>query len=198
MNDDIRAKEKELYKLVKEIEEMRSGHEGNEVPDYEFNSSYGKIELSQMFGNKEGLFVIHNMGQGCRYCTLWADGINAFFPHLETEFSVFLVSKDSPDIQRTFANERGWRFKLASHAGESYALEQSVVEGEGNYPGISFFTKQGDKIVKKNNATFGPGDAFCSLWHILSLSGRTDSDWFPQFNYWKPPKSLDDGGQNVE
>ncbi len=198
MHDDIRAKEMEYYKLGKEIEAMRIQQAGIEVSDYEFSNSHGKIKLSEMFGGKEGLFVIHNMGQGCRYCTLWADGINAFLPHLETEFSVFLVSKDNPDIQRKFANERGWRFNLASHEGEGYALEESVEEGEGNYPGISFFSKQGGKIVKKNNATFGPGDAFCSFWHILSLAGRTDGDWVPQFTYWSRPETLDDGGQNVE
>ena len=198
MNLKIRAKEEELYNLVKEIEALRMAHQGEEVPDYEFTNLHGNIKLSEMFGDKSGLFVIHNMGQGCRYCTLWADGINAFLQHLETEFSVFLVSKDDPATQRTFANERGWRFQLASHDGESYAIEQSVEEGEDNYPGISYFVKRDEKIFKKNNATFGPGDAFCSLWHILSLSGRNEEDWFPQFNYWKRPESLDDGGRNVE
>jgi len=197
MDTEIRAKEKELYNLVKEIEELRFLHEGKEVPDYEFENLFGKIKLSEMFGGKTGLFVIHNMGQGCRYCTLWADGINAFLPHLETDFSVFLVSKDDPKTQRTFANERGWRFQLASHKGESYAIEESVEEGESNYPGMSYFVMENGKIIKKNNAAFGPGDAFCSIWHILSLSGRTDADWFPQFNYWKQPESLDDGGRNV-
>ncbi len=197
MDAAIRAKEKELYDLVKELEALRIAHEGEVVPDYEFQTIEGTVRLSEMFGEKEGLYLIHNMGQGCRYCTLWADGVNAFLPHLENEFSVVLVSKDDPETQRRFANERGWRFRLASHAGGAYAQEQSVVGGEGNYPGVSYYVKDGDSIRKKNNAVFGPGDAFCSIWHFLSLAGRTDQDWFPQYNYWSRPQKLDDGGKNV-
>ncbi len=57
------------------------------------------------------------MGQGCRYCTVWADGFIGFLPHLENAMSVVLLSKDPPELQRRFANERGWRFRLASHDG---------------------------------------------------------------------------------
>ena len=60
------------------------------------------------------------MGQACRYCTLWADGFNGFVPHLESTMAVALVSKDSPQRQREFANSRGWRFRLASHGGGDY------------------------------------------------------------------------------
>tara|TARA_B100001123_G_C14814729_1_gene829773 strand:+ start:144 stop:287 length:144 start_codon:yes stop_codon:yes gene_type:complete len=46
------------------------------------------------------------MGQGYRYCTLWADGFNGFLSHLEDAMSVVLISKDDPKKQRKFANER--------------------------------------------------------------------------------------------
>lgn len=197
MDAEIRAKELELYNLGKELEQLRAKHQGQEVKDYTFKTTYGEVKLSQMFGQKQGLFVIHNMGQGCRYCTLWADGLNAFLPHLETEFSVYLVSKDEPQLQRTFANQRGWRFNLASHLGGEYALQQSVEEGQNNYPGISYYTLDDGVITKKNNAVFGPGDEFASIWNLLSLAGRGEADWFPQFNYWQRPEQLDDGGKNL-
>jgi predicted dithiol-disulfide oxidoreductase (DUF899 family) len=68
------------------------------------------------------------MGQGCRYCTLWADGFNGFVQHIESTISMVLVSKDPPILQRKFANSRGWKFRLASHGGDEYIQEQSVMK----------------------------------------------------------------------
>ena len=197
MDDEIRAKEMEIYELVKELETLRESHRGCEIPDYEFQTLSGKVHLSDLFAGKNGLFVILNMGQGCRYCTMWADGINAFLPHLENEFSVVLVSKDDPETQRRFANERGWRFRLASHGGGIYAHEESVEEGNGNGAGIVYYEMDEDVIRRKNSSVFGPRDQFCSIWHILSLASRNEENWFPQFKYWTRPETLDDGGQNL-
>ena len=44
--------------------------------------------------------------------------------------SVVLLSKESPEVQRRFANSRGWRFRLASHSGGDYIREQTVVAGQ--------------------------------------------------------------------
>ncbi len=59
-------------------------------------SSFSREDLlacghGEMFGDKKQLLLIHNMGQGCRYCTLWADGFNGFLKHLESVMSVVLV-----------------------------------------------------------------------------------------------------------
>ena len=86
-----------------------------------FDTLDGRTSMRALFGDKDRLLLIHNMGQGCRYCTLWADGFNGFLPHLESVMSVVLVSKDPPDVQRAFANSRGWRFRLASHGGGDYS-----------------------------------------------------------------------------
>jgi predicted dithiol-disulfide oxidoreductase (DUF899 family) len=53
-----------------------------EVRNYTFTTIDGETSLLDMFGGKDRLLLIHNMGQGCRYCTLWADGFNGFLPHL--------------------------------------------------------------------------------------------------------------------
>ena len=95
------------------------------------------------------------MGQGCRYCTLWADGFNGFLPHLEATMSVLLVSKDSPEVQRRFANSRGWRFELACHGGGDYIREQSVQLGQDNMPGVVLYQRSGDTIMRKNRSCSG-------------------------------------------
>src|SRR6266851_5306323 len=66
-------------------EKMRSAQaaiEPEEVSDYEFATPRGKVLLSALFGDKDTLFVIHNMGTGCASCTMWADGFNGVFEHL--------------------------------------------------------------------------------------------------------------------
>ena len=59
------------------------------------------------------------------------------------------------------------------------------------------YERKGKKIFKPNSAEFGPGDLYCSIWHILSLGGVGEDAWTPQYSYWKRPQKLDDGGQNI-
>ena len=199
MNEEIRALENEIYEMSKKLAALRKAAEPEEVPDFTFQTLTGPVKLSSLFAGKEVLFVIHNMGQACRYCTLWADGLNAFLPHLEDRFSVVLLSKDSPEIQQRFAHSRGWRFRMASHAGSTYPADQTVTPGEPDMPGIVCFIRENSKILRKNSAEFGPGDQFCGIWPILSLAGLSDGDWIPQYSYWKRPtkEAMDDGGEGL-
>lgn len=195
--EKIKELETLLYEKTLELNQLRREVSGTEVPDYKFKTIDGSTSLKQLFAGRDQLMVIHNMGQGCRYCTLWGDGLNPFVPHLETAMSVAMVSKDSPERQRLFANERGWRFRMASHEGGDYIQEQSVMEGQGNYPGVVLYELKDGKIYRKNSAMFGPGDQFCSMWNLLSLAGLDDSSWTPQFSYWKRPEKMEDGGKNL-
>jgi predicted dithiol-disulfide oxidoreductase (DUF899 family) len=199
--NEIQKLEQEVYSLSQRLEQLRRDSPLAEVKNYTFKTETGDVTLRELFGEKEILFAIHNMGQGCRYCTLWADGLNGFLPHLEEKFAVALLSKDAPELQRRFANSRGWRYRMASHGGGDYLREQTVSPEQGedkkNYPGMVCYIRKGDKIFRKNSTVFGPGDQFCSLWPILSLAGLGEEQWHPQFNYWKMPAKLDDGGANV-
>jgi hypothetical protein len=106
---------------------------------------------------------------------------------------VVLVSKDAPELQRKFANSWGRRFQLASHEGGAYIKEQTVMDEADNMPGTVVYTKKDDKIFRKNDCIFGPGDIYCSLWSLLGLAGLNAETWTPQFSYWKQPKALDGG-----
>jgi len=190
--------EHKIYELTIELNEKRKKTPGTEISDYTFETSAGAQTLSSFFGDHSKLLVIHNMGEACRYCTLWGDGISAFLPHLESAMSVVMVSKDAPEQQRLFANSRGWRMQMASHSGGAYMTEQVAVEGMGdNMPGAACYEKQGDKIVKINSSLFGPNDLYCPMWHFLGMAGIPHDDWTPQYNYWVRPGQLDDGGDNV-
>jgi len=197
VSDEISRIEKQLYELTIKLNELRKTHSGDEVENYTFSTLDGNVTLLDLFGDSDRLLMIHNMGQGCRYCTLWADGFNGFLPHLESVMAVVLVSKDPPDVQRTFANSRNWRFRLASHGGGQYIQEQTVMQGENNTPGAVVYEREGSRIRRKNAAVFGPGDLYCSIWNLLGMAGLSATEWTPQYNYWRRPRKMDDGGANL-
>jgi predicted dithiol-disulfide oxidoreductase (DUF899 family) len=197
MNSNIIEIEREIFELTAKLNELRGANEGVEVRNYAFDSLSGPTTLLDLFGHQKKLLLIHNMGQGCRYCTLWADGLNGFVPHIETAMALALVSKDRPEVQRRFANSRGWRFRLASHGGGEYIREQTVMEGADNRPGAVVYERRGEAIFRKNSCIFGPGDMYCPIWNFLGMAGFGEGEWTPQFNYWTRPRKMDDGGENL-
>ncbi len=175
--------ELEIYAMGCELRKLRKAAASVEVTNYRFDTLNGTVSLSDLFAGNDKLLAIHNMGQACRYCTLWADGINAFLPHLESSMAVVLLSKDDPATQRRQANARGWRFRSASHGGGDYIREQSSQDGENNTPGAVFYELRGQKIYRKNSCTFGPGDLYCSLWHLFALLPDGPDGWQPKYDY---------------
>ena len=197
MSAEITRLESQIFELTKQLAELRVQNPGSEVKNYTFDTLNGSTSLLELFGGQDTLLVIHNMGQGCRYCTLWGDGLNGFVPHIESAMALVLVSKDEPKIQRRFANSRGWQFQLASHGGGDYIREQTVMDGMDNMPGAVVYERRGEKILRKNACVFGPGDLYCSIWPLFGMAGMTTADWTPQFKYWSRPGVLDDGGENL-
>jgi len=35
------------------------------------------------------------------------------------------------------------------------------------------------------------------MWNLLGLAGLGVADWTPQYNYWRRPETMDDGGANL-
>ncbi len=195
MSNEIQELEMDIMQKIMKLNELRKENRGEAVSNYSFLTQAGEVSLLDLFGDKDNLLVIHNMGQGCRYCTLWADGFNGLLPHLESAVSVVLVSKDDPETQREFANSRGWAFRLASHGGGKYAQEQQLMEGQANMPGAVMYQREGDTIYRKNVTLFGPGDIYCAVWGLLGMAGIGEAEWHPQFRYWQPSGPLIDGGE---
>lgn len=196
--ENAKELEEQIYQLTNKLQQLRKDCPGEEVKNYTFQTIDGEVTLLDLFAGKDRLLAIHNMGQGCRYCTLWADGINPFIPHLESVLSVVMLSKDDPQTQRRFANARNWRFRTASHLGGDYITEQSTMEDKNNMPGVVFYELKENKIYRKSSSNFGPGDLYCSIWNFLGLAGISAEDWTPQYSYWRRPEKMDDGGQNIQ
>lgn len=154
------------------------------VTDYTFSTGAGPRRLSELFGSMKDLFVIHNMGSGCPYCTLWADGYNGIYDHLTSRAAFVIASPDSPAVQRRFARSRGWRFLMVSHQGTTFAEDMGYRSKNGGWrPGISAFRRERNRIVRVSDTGLSPGDDFCAVWHVFDLLPEGRGSWQPKFRY---------------
>lgn len=185
--DDPAKVEERINGLIARLSELRVKAPRLEVIDYKLLTVGGETNLSKLFGDKQKLLVIHNMGKECPFCTLWADGFNGILPHLEDAMAVVLVSTDTPEEQAAFAKGRGWRFRLASHKDLAYTAERT---GNG-MPGAAVYEKVGGKIFLKNQCLFDPGDIYCPMFPLLGLAGMENKEWQPKFKYGPDDKGED-------
>jgi predicted dithiol-disulfide oxidoreductase (DUF899 family) len=178
------ALRKRIAEARREMRAVQANVEPQVVDNYVFASSDGNVRLSELFGNKQDLFVIHNMGSTCPYCTLWADGFNGLYEHLASRAAFIVSSPDTPETQRRFARSRGWRFPMVSHEGTTFAADMGYRSDKGGWlPGVSVFQMSDARIVRVSDSGFGPEDDFCALWHFLELLPGGRSDWQPRFSY---------------
>ncbi len=174
----------QIAELRQKMRDEQASVEPEPVRDYEFATAEGPKRLSQLFGAKRDLFVIHNMGRACVHCTLWADGFNGIYPHIADHAAFVVASPDPPDVQKSFAASRGWRFPVVSHQGSSFAADMGYRSASGGWmPGVAVFRRDGDSIVRVADTGFSPGDDFCSLWHLLDLLPEGAAGWSPKFAY---------------
>jgi len=170
---DLRTKMREVY----------AASEPQEVDDYVLARPAGPVRLSELFGAKPDLIVIHNMGKACPYCTLWADGYNGIYDHLADRAGFAVASPDPPALQRDFAAARGWRFPMVSHAGTSFAADLGYRGEHGWLPGVSVFRRDGSRLLRVADTSEQPGDDFCALWHLFDMLPGGGGEWRPKFTY---------------
>ena len=174
---------REIAGLRRKMRETQASSEPEAVKDYEFAVPGGTTRLSALFGDKDTLFVVHNMGTGCAYCTLWADGFNGAYDHLRNRAAFVVSSPDEPAKQQKFAGSRNWKFPMVSHQGTTFAADMGYRRDNGFAPGVSVFKRQGGKLFRVADTSFSPGDDFCSVWHFLDLIPEGSAGWQPKFAY---------------
>jgi predicted dithiol-disulfide oxidoreductase (DUF899 family) len=142
------------------------------VEDYALSAPGGKkTRLSALFGKKEHLVLVHNMGSSCNLCTMWADGFNPVYPHVEKRAAFALASADDAATLARHAKRRGWRFRTVSAAGTSLFHDMGHETRDGApMPGVTVFRKRKNGAIERTAVTrFGPGDKFCSVFSFLAL-----------------------------
>jgi predicted dithiol-disulfide oxidoreductase (DUF899 family) len=175
---------RQIADLREKMREAQASVQPEEVADYEFATPRGTVRLSELFGGKPDLIVIHNMGASCAYCTLWADGYNGIYDHLADRAGFVVSSPDPPDAQKKFADGRGWRFPMVSHANTRFAVDMGYGSTSGGWmPGITAFRMDGKRVLRVSDTTCGPGDDFCTVWHLFDLLPDGAAGWKPRYRY---------------
>jgi predicted dithiol-disulfide oxidoreductase (DUF899 family) len=177
--------------LRAEMRKLQARVEPQPVQDYLLAGWDGPVRLSELFGGKRDLILIHNMGTGCSSCTRWADGFNGVYDHLASRAAFVVASPNPVQVQKKFAASRGWRFPMVSYEGSTLAEDLGYREGGdpldeklgGWNPGVSFLRRQGDRIVRLSDTEFGPGDDFCVVYHLFDLAPGYGLDWAPSYKY---------------
>src|SRR5438067_10142794 len=101
--EEIRTR---IEEARKELADLRQKRPPENLGEYTFQTANADLSLSELFGEKSDLIVIHNMGARCVYCTLWADGFNGMTKHLEDRAAFWVISPDESDAQKKFASSR--------------------------------------------------------------------------------------------
>ena len=128
---------RQIAEIREKMRSVQASIEPETVRDYEFATPQGRVHLSALFGDKDTLFVIHNMGTGCPNCTMWADGFNGVFEHLRDRAAFVVSSPDPPDQQQSFAASRGWKFPMVSHQGTTFADDMGYARNRAALPKYS-------------------------------------------------------------
>jgi len=174
--------EAQVAETRKKISALRSKLPAEEIKDYKLSGLDGKsVSLSELFGKHDELILVHNMGPECPYCTLWADGFKGFNAYLNSRAAFALETDIPPPALKEFATKRGWNFKTVSSAGSTLKTDLGFKDESGNQPGVSTFFKKDGNIFRHAAASFGPGDDFCSAWHLLDLLKKGENGWEPAY-----------------
>lgn len=172
-NREIFALEQEIIEAQSKLDQLRQRRvRGEPVTDYELTAWDGSTaRLSSLFGDKDQLILIHNMGMGCSYCTMWADGFAGLLPYLERVAAFVMVSPDDIETQKAGSAKRGWKFRMLSAKGTTLFDDMGFELPDGcPWPGMSTLYKDESGQVRRHSlASFGPGDKFCPVFSFTEL-----------------------------
>lgn len=189
LNQDVRNARARL------VQALRTKGAVITVP-YSFEDHSGNIyQLQDLFGSQRDLIVIHNMGSSCKYCTLWADGINGLLPHLESRCALVLINSDSIQTQKEFAISRRWNMKMMRDTDLAFTTDMgfAIVRNGKHHlqPGFSTFYKYDDGVIIRVAAdSFGPGDSYMPVFPMFELLRDGEAAWSPQYSYPRPHSEI--------
>lgn len=184
MNPELMEVRKQMLQLAMKARDLQQAQTPEPITtDYRLETANGSVTLSELMGDRDELIVIHNMGKGCSYCTLWADGFNGFRKPLEDRAAFVVVSPDDTTTQAEFAASRGWNFRMASDQDKSFTKDMGYLDDDGNWhPGVSGFARQPDGSIARTGRDYlGPFDTYCSVWHLFGL--LPEQEWHPKMDY---------------
>lgn len=185
---ELSQAEKQFEAARKHLLELRRSQPQLKIEEYTLHATDGSpVSFKGLFDDRNELLVIHNMGKSCSYCTLWADGLIGFTEHLNNRVPFVLVTPDKPEVAKAFSESRGWKFRVLSADGTSFIKDMGFTSQDGSAgPGVSAFKRTPDgQIFCTARDEFGPGDLYCSIWHLIDLLPNQVNGWEPKYTYSK-------------
>jgi predicted dithiol-disulfide oxidoreductase (DUF899 family)/AraC-like DNA-binding protein len=189
IDKEIDALQNEVDLAKQRLAEARRRRPKETVTDYVLKSADGgDVRLSELFGDKDDLILVHNMGTGCTHCTMWADGFTGLVPHLQDRAAFVVCSPDKPEVQKRFAEKRNWNFRMVSAHDTSFLRDMGFWEETGPFPGpwpgVSTFHRDPDGTMYRVAKThFNPSDDFCAVWPFLDMLEEGSNGWEPKYSY---------------
>jgi predicted dithiol-disulfide oxidoreductase (DUF899 family) len=182
--EQIKTLEKEIEEKKKELLALRKQVPPTPVQDYELVQRDGSsVRLSQLFGDYDEMLLIHNMGSGCAYCTLWGDGFNSLWAYLKSKCAFVLTSPDlAPEMAR-FVESRSWDYPCVSIHSTTLTKDFGFDADFGTWPGVTAIKKHQDgSMTRHSQARFGPGDDYCAFWGLVDLLDAGVNGWEATYN----------------
>lgn len=163
--------------------------------DYRFDTNDGEKSLADLFDGKSQLIVYHFMfgpdwDEGCKSCSLNADGYNGLTPHLAARDAAFVTASNAPlEKLQAYRKRLGWIFDWVSCKGPDFNRDfhvtvspedQKAGKVEYNYreiepfmdemPGVSVFAKGDDGQIYHTYSSYSRGlDNIMAIYHYLDL-----------------------------
>lgn len=183
---EIERLERESREAKQEIVRLRKALPRMPVPNATLKRLDGMpVTVAELFGTSDELMIVHNMGKGCPYCTLWADHIKGFHEHMSNRAPFVLLTPDAPEVARAFALSRGWTFPIVSGHGTTFIRDMGFEPEPGRpWPGMSTLRKKPDGSIERVAYThFGPWDDFAGIWPMIAMHDRGIGNWQPKYDY---------------
>jgi predicted dithiol-disulfide oxidoreductase (DUF899 family) len=159
--DELLQAEIELRRQAEAVAAQRRALPlGGEVTeDYVFDGVDGPVRMSELFGNKDTLYLYNFMyrpgekglalERPCPSCTSIIDGVDGAARHFGPVMAFAVVAKVPIERFRAWGDERGWRFSpLVSSANNTFKRDYNAEdENEMQKPVASVFTKR-DGVIR--------------------------------------------------
>lgn len=163
--DDLKRQRDEIEKKILALKQAQPKRE---IQDYVLKDVNGKdAKLSELFGAKDVLIAVQNMGRACEVCGIYGDELNGALKHLTAESAFIVVSSDDAETNRKTAAEHGWSFGLYSGKDSAFSKDLGFVGEKGPMPGFSVLQRKDGKILVHAQANFFQGDHVSGVLGIL-------------------------------
>lgn len=160
---------KQRQELDKKISELKAKIPKKPVKDYEFKDADDKAQkLSDLFGDKNLLIVVRNMGAACGLCAVYGDQFAGAMKHLAKRSAFTMVNQDEPEKNKETGKDRNWTFPMLSAKDSTFLKDMGFETEKGGIPGVMVFEKtpKGELFLIRS-ANFFQGDRISGLLDVL-------------------------------